>query len=101
MLHCSEGEGDFFFNEDEVMAGLDDTTRAELMAARIEVGRGLPCDNMPQPSLLGFCMFAAADCYQWRMVFLERIQGPPLFMHSVTVITRKESPETVQCAAAK
>jgi hypothetical protein len=30
-------EGDFFYNESEVMAGLDDATRATLMAQRIQV----------------------------------------------------------------
>eukprot|EP00199_Chlamydomonas_sp_CCMP681_P005642 CAMPEP_0119104500 /NCGR_PEP_ID=MMETSP1180-20130426/2695_1 /TAXON_ID=3052 ORGANISM="Chlamydomonas cf sp, Strain CCMP681" /NCGR_SAMPLE_ID=MMETSP1180 /ASSEMBLY_ACC=CAM_ASM_000741 /LENGTH=230 /DNA_ID=CAMNT_0007089275 /DNA_START=13 /DNA_END=705 /DNA_ORIENTATION=- len=37
-----EGEGDFFFDETEIMAGIDDTTRAEIMAARME---GLNADG--------------------------------------------------------
>jgi hypothetical protein len=35
------GEGDFFFDEAEVMAGLDPDTRAAVMAERLEVGMDL------------------------------------------------------------
>jgi hypothetical protein len=40
----SSGEGEFFFDEGEVMAGLDPTTRAALMAQRLEVGARLGKD---------------------------------------------------------
>lgn len=35
------GEGDFFFDEAEVMAGLDPHTRAAMMAERFEAGMDL------------------------------------------------------------
>ena len=35
--NAAEGEGDFFFDESEVYAGLDETTRAQVMAARMQV----------------------------------------------------------------
>lgn len=41
---AASGEGDFFFDEAEVMAGLDEPTRAALMAARM-AGMGVDEDG--------------------------------------------------------
>ncbi|GIL88781.1 hypothetical protein Vretimale_19626 [Volvox reticuliferus] len=40
-----EGEGDFFFDDAEVMAGLDPQTRAAVMAERLEEGMDLDVDQ--------------------------------------------------------
>ncbi|GIL60693.1 hypothetical protein Vafri_15226 [Volvox africanus] len=40
-----EGEGDFFFDEAEVMAGLDPQTRAAVIAERLEEGMDLDVDQ--------------------------------------------------------
>ena len=43
LLFCHAGEdgGRFYFNEEEVLAGLDETTRAQLLAARMQGQVGL------------------------------------------------------------